>query len=458
VGADYGDAVSDLQCPATILVVRHGESEANLGRRLTSAAPGEPLTERGRGQAAAVGQRLRARKIAHVYASPLLRAQQTGQILADVFGVGLGTLEGIREVGMGRHEGSEADEDWGQLDATFLRWFDGDLPAAIVGGETGDAVIGRMRQALHEVADMHRGETVVVVSHGGAMRLALPHCASDVVDDHARQHPIPNCGVAELSVDGDAWTLLQWPGDPDRAPHPGDLIDLVGRAAEQWLRTSADAAAIFADVQGVPCASFDIDAPWATQAALTGRADLPAPGELGAVLDWLEARRPGSWQVRARAEQRPHLAGTGLVAALELGVWITDRRPYIRPPDGVDISEAADAEEFLSVYGDPLAPLVTGQIGRPGRAFLVLREQGRAAACARVTEAGGTAYVSGITVLPECRGRGRGRLMSAAATSYAVRQAGLAWLHCVHSMAPLYERLGYRRLTTHVDFKPDGAA
>jgi broad specificity phosphatase PhoE/predicted GNAT family acetyltransferase len=446
--------VTDLQCPATILVVRHGESEGNLGRRLTSAAPGEPLTERGRGQVAAVAERLRAHKIAQVYASPLLRAQQTGELLAAAFGVGLGTLDGVREVSMGRHEGSEADEDWAQVDATFLRWFDGDLPAGIDGGETGDAVVARMRQALHEVADMHRGETVVVVSHGGAMRLALPRCASDLVDHLAREHPIPNCGVAELSVDGNAWTLLQWPGDPDRAPHPGDLIDLVGRAAEQWLQASADGAAIAADVHGVPCASFDIDAPWATQAALTGRADLPAPHELGAVLDWLETRRPGSWQVRVRAEQRAELASAGLVPALELGVWITDRRPYARPPDGVDIGEAADAAEFVSVFGDDLAPLLTGQIGRPGRAFLILREQGRAVACARVTQTGGTAHVSAITVLPECRGRGLGRLMSAAATSYAVRQAGLAWLHCADSMAPLYEQLGYRRLTTHVDFRP----
>jgi probable phosphoglycerate mutase len=439
--------------------VRHGESEGNLGRRLTSAIPGEPLTERGRGQVAAVAQRLQARKIAHVYASPLLRAQQTGRILAGAFGVGLGTLAGVREVSMGRHEGCESDADWAHVDATFLRWFDGQLSAGIDGGESGAGVVRRMRQALQEVADMHRGETVVIVSHGGAMRVALPRCASDIVDDHARRHPIPNCGVAELSVDGDAWTLRQWPGDADRAPHPGDLIDLVGRAADQCLRASADGGATqFADVRGVPCASFDIDAPWATQAVLTGRADPPTTGDLAAVLDWLEARRPGSWQVRVRAEQRAAFGGSGLVPALELGVWITDRRLYPRLPDGVDIAEAADPDEFVSVFGESLAPLVIGQLGRPGRAFLIMRERGQAIACARVTEAGGTAYVSAITVLPECRGRGLGLLTSAAATSYAVRQAGLAWLHCVDSLAPLYEQVGYRRLTTHVDLRPDGAA
>ncbi|HYU04561.1 MAG TPA: GNAT family N-acetyltransferase, partial [Jatrophihabitantaceae bacterium] len=154
------------------------------------------------------------------------------------------------------------------------------------------------------------------------------------------------------------------------------------------------------------------------------------------------------------AEQSAALAGTGLVPALDLGVWITDRRPYLRAPDGVSIGDAADAGEFVAIFGDDLAPLVAGQIGRPGRAFLVLREQGRAVGCARVTQTGGTAYVSAVTVLPERRGRGLGRLMSAAATSHAVRQAGLAWLHCDDGMAPLCEQLGYRRLTTHVDLKP----
>lgn len=453
--------MTDLQCPATILVVRHGESEGNLGRRLTSAAPGEPLTERGRGQVAAVAERLRAHKIAHVYASPLLRAQQTGELLAAAFGVGLGTLDGVREVSMGRHEGSEADEDWAQVDATFLRWFDGDLPAGIDGGETGHAVVARMRQALHEVADMHRGETVVVVSHGGAMRLALPRCASDVVDHHARERPIPNCGVAELSVDGNAWTLRQWPGDPDRAPHPGDLIDLVGRADAQVLRAFADGSAeACTELHGAPCASFAIDEPWATRAALTGRADLPSADELGAIGRWLQTIRPGSWQVGVRVEQRgsPALDQLDLVTATELGVWVTDRWPRYSWPDGVEIGPAADADEFVAVYGADLAPLVTAQIGRAGRTFLVLREHGRAVGCARVTEAGGMAYVSGVAVLPDCRGRGLGRLVSAAATGHALRQAGLAWLHCEDELSALYARLGYRRLTTHFDMQHAGQA
>jgi hypothetical protein len=59
-------------------------------------------------------------------------------------------------------------------------------------------------------------------------------------------------------------------------------------------------------------------------------------------------------------------------------------------------------------------------------------------------------------VLAECRGRGLGRLVSAAATSHALRQAGLAWLHCEDELSALYAPLGYRRLTTHFDLQHAG--
>ena len=453
-GGDYGEMVTDLQCPASILVVRHGESEGNVGHRLTALVPGEPLTDRGRGQAAALAQRLRGRKLAHVYASPLLRAQQTGKILADAFGVGLATLDGLREFSMGNRDGSEVDEDWAHIDATFLRWLDGDLSAEVDGGESGDAVITRFRQSLQEIADMHRGETVVVVSHGGAMCLALPRLTAAVPGDHARTHPVPNCGMAEVSVADHAWTLLQWPGDPDRGPHPGDLIDLVGRANAQWLRRAAEgSAAATAEIHGVPCARFDIDEGWATQAALTAQPGPPSAAQLDEVLEWLQRAKPGAGQVRVRAEHVDDPVLARLTPTLELGVCITERYSRFQLPEDIELGEARDADEFIQVYGEHLAQLVNGQLGRPGRSFLVLRECGRAVGCARVTEAGGTAYVSGVTVLAEHRGKGLGQLISAAATNHAVRRAGLAWLHCDDHMAPLYEGLGYRRLTTHVDLR-----
>lgn len=439
--------MSDLHCPATILVVRHGESEGNVGRRLASVIPGEPLTERGRAQAGALAERLRNRKIAYVYTSPLLRARQTGQILAEAAGVRTATLDGLREFSMGRCEGSQAAEDWAHIDETFLHWLDGDLTATVEGGESGRDILQRMRDALQEIADQHRGETVIAVSHGGAMGLALPRL-TDVAHDQVRAHPVPNCGLAELNVNAARWELLTWPGDPDRGPHPGDLVDLVGRANAEWFRSSGT------EVHGIPCVSFAVNAPWATQATVTERADLPDPERLSRVRAWLDDRGRGSWRIRVRDTQVGEPALAGLVPCLRLGVWLADRRPSYTVPEGVEIGAARDPSEFLAVFGEPLASLLAHQFGEPGRTFLVLREHGETVGCARVTEVGGTAYISAITVSDGMRGRGLGRLMSAAATGYGLRHAGLAWLHCEDELGALYQQLGYRRITTHVDLEP----
>jgi len=65
-----------------ILLVRHGESEANVAHRINDD-PARPvnLTERGRAQAEAASNELRAVRFTHAYASEFPRAQQTAKIL-----------------------------------------------------------------------------------------------------------------------------------------------------------------------------------------------------------------------------------------------------------------------------------------------------------------------------------------------------------------------------------------
>lgn len=225
--------MSDLQCPATVLVVRHGQSEGNVSRRLSAMPPGSPLTEVGRQQAADVARSLADRNVARVYCSPLLRAQQTAAVVARLLDAGDPvTLSGVREFELGDCEGSDSDDDWARVDAVFDAWLDGDLSAALVGAESGQDVVERMRDELEALADLHRGETVVVVSHGGIMSLALPWLADNVADDRARASGIANCGVVELEGDSDGWRLLSWParapqlGRRDLAP-PGPVTTLA---------------------------------------------------------------------------------------------------------------------------------------------------------------------------------------------------------------------------------------
>ena len=103
-----------------------------------------------------------------------------------------------------------------ELASVFKAWVHGDLGRFIPGGESGAEVLERYREALQTIADQHRGETVLVFSHGGVMSFALPRLSATVRDDLAEQRYLPNCAVAEVAVDGDGFEVVSWPGSRDR--------------------------------------------------------------------------------------------------------------------------------------------------------------------------------------------------------------------------------------------------
>src|SRR6185437_12766349 len=310
----------------TILLVRHGESTDNVERRLGSLGPGAPLTDRGRAQASALALRLATREVAAVYVSPLLRARQTADILAATLGRGTSTRDELREIGLGLTDGSTAESDIARVGAQYLRWLSGHLTEGLDGDESGEDIVARMSTTLGALASAHPGGTVVAES---------------------------------VHSDG-RWTLRSWSGDPDRAPHPGDLIDLVGRSDAEQVRARQGNAVAAVDVGDVPCVHLGIAQAWGTHGSFTERSDLPSDEIVDAVCRWLDQRSPGAWQVTVRPEQVEAVAARGLYVLRELAVLITDAAPGPTAPDGLTIGPASTVEEFLAVFGADLAPAVTG--------------------------------------------------------------------------------------------------
>jgi 2,3-bisphosphoglycerate-dependent phosphoglycerate mutase len=120
--------------------------------------------------------------------------------------------EGLREFGVGVHAGTTGDPD--PFRPTFSRWLDGDLEARIEGAESGAEVIDRVSTELELVADQHRGESALVVSHGGAICAAVPALARNIAPRFPGSRAIPNAGVVELEADADGWRVVGWCGEP----------------------------------------------------------------------------------------------------------------------------------------------------------------------------------------------------------------------------------------------------
>ena len=201
--------MTDLQCAARVFVARHGEAvyESDL---LSDA--GGWLSPLGREQARLLAEAMAGERIARVWTSDMARAVQTGEIVAGALGVDVVVRRGLREFGVGDAAGTDGVPD--PFAATFASWLASDLTARIPGAESGDEVVERYRAVLEEIADSHRGESVLVVSHGGVMSMALSALAHNLALSHSRDLPMPNCGVVALEADDDGWVARSWAGTP----------------------------------------------------------------------------------------------------------------------------------------------------------------------------------------------------------------------------------------------------
>jgi broad specificity phosphatase PhoE/ribonuclease HI len=149
--------------PTTMLLLRHGQTPLSIEKRFSGT--GDPtLTGLGRAQAAAAAARLATSAATVIVSSPLSRARQTAQLVADVLGLEAEVEEGLRETDFGDWEGYT----FGEVREKWPRELDAWLASTAVAppfGESFDATTIRVRQARDRVLARHGGKTVVVVSH-----------------------------------------------------------------------------------------------------------------------------------------------------------------------------------------------------------------------------------------------------------------------------------------------------
>jgi broad specificity phosphatase PhoE len=204
--------------PAVLLMIRHGESLANLERRFTRSDD-EPLTELGRQQAIETARRLQPHyQPTAIYCSSFHRARTTAELIASAFELEAKVVEGIHEQSFGDLRGApyEALFDlMGELPAPEERWF-----FSVPRGETLSQVCERAGAVVDSLAERHRGEQIMVVSHGGVMAALRAHVAGGF---HIPPRPTAN-----------AWGYrLQASADPEGGWRYDGPFALLGDGAEE---------------------------------------------------------------------------------------------------------------------------------------------------------------------------------------------------------------------------------
>ncbi len=163
-----------------ILFVRHGQMPATHDTRTN-----EPLTDIGLKQADTLGRYLSQFPLHAIYSSPLLRTLQTAEGIARHTGLTVTAIDDLREIELYVPEGQTWDDirttpEYKELTERFSRerrWeVYGDLR------ETGASLRKRLAGVLDEVIPRHKGERIVLVTHGPIVNAAVAMIADSPYD------------------------------------------------------------------------------------------------------------------------------------------------------------------------------------------------------------------------------------------------------------------------------------
>ncbi len=155
-----------------VLLIRHGATVLSAEDRFAGSTD-VLLSEEGRSQARALGERLADAELAAVYASPMKRTVETATLVAAPHQLNLITDAGLREIDHGRWEQLTRREVEARFPEEYSNWEADPFTFAPEAGESGLSVMARALPVLRRIVVAHEGKTVAVVSHKATIRLVL---------------------------------------------------------------------------------------------------------------------------------------------------------------------------------------------------------------------------------------------------------------------------------------------
>jgi broad specificity phosphatase PhoE len=195
-----------------ITFVRHGESEGNTSGFIDTTVPGPNLTPLGEQQAKTVAQTLSRAKHDGIYASTMIRTQETAQPFADDVRQPIVVLPGLREIEAGDLEGKPEQDAMDGYLGPLKRWMDGDRSARIPGSVDGNEFDARFDEAVDAISTSGHARPVVY-SHGAAISMWTMMNVHNPRPDLVAAQPLPNTGVVVVRGNPhDGWTLVSWNG------------------------------------------------------------------------------------------------------------------------------------------------------------------------------------------------------------------------------------------------------
>jgi len=191
-----------------LLVIRHGQTEYNV-KGLVQGQKDIPLNANGRDQARTLANQLQPYHIVKIFASPLVRAKATAEIIQDVLGlyrkVPFIVDPALMERDFKPFEG-KALKDLSENELAFLRHLDEtEIEGVEPLPEFTSRVLGFFERIRHvEAPGLQLDDCVLVVTHMGVLRLVFSSILNVSVKNRSS-----NCMVNEIIVDQDEFRLVE---------------------------------------------------------------------------------------------------------------------------------------------------------------------------------------------------------------------------------------------------------
>ncbi len=170
---------------------RHGETDVNTMDRVCGLTEAM-LTEKGKSQAASLGERVKGLGIDVIISSPMKRARETSAIVSEICSAPIVVDDRLIEQNYGIYEGVDRYHE-GFL--TNKRMFAFRYP----GGESMMQVAYRTYSFIEDVKEKYAGKNVLVICHGGVCRVLRTYFV-DMTNDEFFHYAMENAGLEEYEL------------------------------------------------------------------------------------------------------------------------------------------------------------------------------------------------------------------------------------------------------------------
>ena len=185
-----------------IILIRHGETNKNINNSLHATNDTETLNSNGIEQIKLASNRLKILSPSKIYSSKEKRAIESAKILSESLNIPYESIDGMEERNWGIYTGKPWADVKVVLDKLTLEERYNYIPE---NGESWKTFETRLVNTIKTIVENNSDKTVIVVTHGGAIRALIPYLLNIPKEESFKYDP-DNASIFLFNYNGKTYT------------------------------------------------------------------------------------------------------------------------------------------------------------------------------------------------------------------------------------------------------------